>query len=120
MKHGKIYHRLEIIRPRKDQFVTMEHFEIYNSQLNYLEITEEDMALFKHREPETEIQEKEKASISEFIKAVKEELKFLGYTIDELASSSYINNERLRSLLQGKKKFTPEEIKEIKKKLYID
>ena len=117
MKSKHKIHRPNNVYPLKKQFLAIEHFEIYESQGNYIELTEKDIARYRHRNNDQILPD---LTARQFIEAIKEELRYQGHTIEELAKSVYIKTERMNDLLQGRTAFRKEEIADIKKKLYID
>lgn len=106
----------------KQKIIQVEQYEIYDSQVNYIEITEKDMKEFKHRATEKEAKEPLpiESNPAEFVKAIKEELKYLGMNFQDLAKSSYISWVKMQVLMRGKSQFSKEEAKEIKRVLNID
>jgi plasmid maintenance system antidote protein VapI len=55
--------------------------------------------------------------IESFVKEVKAELKYMGYLQTYLAKITYIPFNRIKTILNGSKSTTPEEIETIKKAL---
>lgn len=60
------------------------------------------------------------AEQKDFIKNVNEEITFLGWSLGDLAESTYISYERLKNVMRGTRFFNDEEIKVIKKRLGIE
>ena len=56
-------------------------------------------------------------SDNEFRLKIKEEIQYLGMSIDELSKASYCNEKRMQRLVFGTQKFTSKEIKEISRVL---
>jgi hypothetical protein len=103
--------------PLKKQFTAIEHYEIYESQGNHIELTENEISKYHHREMKDKILE---YTTNQLIVEIKEELGYQGFTIDELAKATYIDPNRLRTLLKGKTSFRKGESEAIKKKLHIN
>ena len=60
------------------------------------------------------------AEQKDFIKNVNEEIEFLGWSLGDLAESTYISYERLKNVMRGTRFFNDDEIKVIKKRLGIE
>lgn len=114
---GWVQPPIPITYPLKKQFLMIENTVIYDSQVNYIEISEKEFLSFKHRPKEEEAIEN---TPGVFAKAIKEELEYLGVSIEELSKSIYVTPERMKMLLKGKTVFRKEETRDIKKKLNID
>ena len=100
----------------------LEQFEILESEINTMTITN---PVRKQKAIETPIEipelKKEKPVFNhrEFLADVKEQMHDLGLDASELSQITYIPQQRMKGFLHYNRKLSTEEIKEIKKKLYI-
>lgn len=60
------------------------------------------------------------AEQKDFIQNINEEIEFLGWSLVDLAESTYISYERLKNIMRGARFFNDKEIKVIKQRLGIE
>lgn len=107
--------------PLPVHFHSIEHHYVFESKLNYMELKESDIKKFIFPSSEKyEISEHP----SEFSKAIREELRYMGMDYEDFAKSLNIPPYHMRLGLYGRKKiyrkFLPHEVEAIKKRLRID